>query len=204
MNKNKSNIRHFPSFIRVLLIILGIVGLSSIANAKSFKEAEETAKRYAEALNQFDVTNMVNELHSDVHKYFYTLGVHIMETTDPASEKDELLKMFGVKSSDEFKQLSPQIMTQRFFKYAFSNYVPKPARDASLKSKITIVGTLNEKNTVYVLYRTEMEIKDKEWEAQMNIPSLVSLKKEDGRYKVVSTTQLAAMMAKFQPILDKK
>jgi hypothetical protein len=92
MNKNKSITRRFPSFIRVLLIILGIVGLSSIATAKSFKEAEETAKRYAEALDQFDVTNMVNELHSDVHKYFYTLSVHIMETTDPASEKDEMLE----------------------------------------------------------------------------------------------------------------
>jgi hypothetical protein len=204
MYTNKSIAGGFSSFIRVILVILGLVSLSNVADAKSFKEAEETAKHFARALNQFDVTNMVNEFHSDVHKYFYILGVRILETTEPAAEKDELLKMFGVKSPDEFKRLSPKTMTERFFKFAFSNYVPKPARDASLNSKITIVGSLEEKDIVYVLYRTETELKDKELEMQMNIPSLVALKLENGKYKVVSTTQLESIKSKFQSIIDQK
>jgi len=204
MKINKLAARRFSSFYRVLLIILCLFGLASTGSAKSFKEAEETAQRYAKALNQFDVTNMVNELHSDIHNYFYMLCVHIMETTDSASEKEEMFKMYGVKNSDEFKRLSPKTMTERCFDEAFSNYVTKPARNASLNSKITIVGTLNEKNIVYVLYRTEMNVKGKEWEAQFDIPSLVALKQEDGRYKVVNTTQLAEMMAKLNPIFVKK
>ena len=147
---------------------------------------------------------MVNEYHSDVCKYFYALSVHIMETTEPAAEKEDLLKTFGVKSSDEFKQLTPKIMTERFFKIAFSNYVPKPARDASLNSKITIVGSLQDKDIVYVLYRTEADLKDKDLEMKLNIPSVVALKREDGKYRVVSTTQLETMKAKFQIIVDGK
>lgn len=136
--------------MRALIIVLILLGLTTTVRAEPSSEAESTTKRFAEALARFDVVPMVEEFHSDVYQFCHTMAIHILETTRPKTERDELLKAFGVTSLEEFKKLTPKVATVRFFDYAFSA-VSKPAREASLHSKIIIVGSLVEEDFIHVL-----------------------------------------------------
>jgi hypothetical protein len=180
--------------MRALTIALALFGLSTTVRSQTSSEAEATTKRFAEALARFDVAPMVDEFHSDVHQFSYTMAIHIIETTEGKTERSDLLKGFGVASLDEFKKLTQKVATVRFFEFAFSS-VPKKARDASLHAKITIVGSLVEKDFVHVLYRSEADFKD--LSMSVNVPSVVTLKRDGSRLKVASTTQLESMKAKL-------
>jgi hypothetical protein len=144
---------------------------------------------------------MVEEFHSDVHQFCYTMAIHIIETTSDKAERADLLKALGVASLDEFKKLTPKVATVRFYEFAFST-VPKQAREASLHAKITIVGSIVEKDYVHVLYRSEADFKD--LAMSVNVPSVVTLKRDGARLKVASTTQLENMKAKLEAQADRK
>lgn len=129
------------------------------------------------------------------------MAIHIIETTDDAKERSDLLKSLGVASIDEFKKLTPRVATVRLFEFAFST-VPKQARDASVHSKITIVGSIVEKDMVHVLYRSQADFKD--LSMSVTVPSVVTLKRDGSRWKVASTTQLETMKAKLNILTDGK
>jgi hypothetical protein len=186
--------------MRALIFLFLILGLCISARAESSSEAEATTRRFAESLGRFDVGPMVEELHSDVRQFFYTIGIHIIETTEEA-ERIDLLKSLGVTSLDAFKKLTPKVATIRFFEFAFST-VSKPVRAAALDSKITIVGSVVEKDSVYVLYRSEADLKD--FSMSVNVPSVVTLKRDGDRLKVASTTQFETMKAKLKAQTDGK
>jgi len=187
--------------MRALIIALALLGFSTVARSESSSEAEATTKRFAEALARFDVGPMVEELHSDVQQSCYTMAVHIIETTEDKAERADLLKALGVASPEEFKKLTPKVATVRLFEFAFST-VPKQAREASIHSKITIVGSIVEKDLVHVLFRSEADFKD--LSMSVSVPSVVTLKRDGSRLKVASTTQLETMKAKVRGLTDGK
>ena len=187
--------------MRALIIVLALLGIADTLNAETSSEAEATTKRFAEALARFDVVRMAEEFHSDVHEFCYMMAIHIAETTEDKTERSNFLKSLGAASLEEFKKLTPKAATVRFFEVAFST-VPKQARDASLKSKIIVVGSLVEKDFVHVLYRSEADLKN--LSMSVNVPSVVSLKHDGGKLKVASTTQLESMKAKLKAQTDEK
>lgn len=187
--------------MRTLIIVLFLLVFSTTIKAEPSREAEATTKRFAEALARFDVAPMVEEFHPDVHQFCYTMAIHIVETTEDKTERADLLKSLGVESLRDFKKLTPKIATVKFFEFAFSN-VAKEARDASIRSKITVVGSLVEKDFVHVLYRSEADFKDVSM--SVNVPSVVTLKHDGDKLKVASTTQLESMKAKLKQQTDGK
>jgi hypothetical protein len=189
--------------MRTLITVLALFGMAVVASAGTSREAEATTRRFAEALAQFDVVPMVDEFHSDVHRFCYQMAVHIIETTEDKTERADLLKALGVTSADQFKELSPKTATARFFKMSFSS-VPKQVKDASTHSKIIIVGSLIEKDYVHVLYRSEMDFKDNDLSMSMSVPSVVTLKRDNGNLKVASTTQLETMKATLKSLTETK
>jgi hypothetical protein len=180
--------------MRAVIIGLTLLVFLASVGAEPSGEAEATTKRFAEALARFDVIPMVEEFHSDVHQLCYTMAIHIVETTEAKTQRDELLKALGVANLAEFKKLTPKTATVKLFQVGFST-VSKPAREASAHSKIVIVGSLIEKDLVDVFYRSEADMKD--LSMRVRVPSVVTLKREGGRWKVASTTQLESMMAKL-------
>jgi hypothetical protein len=187
--------------MRALIITLALIGFSTVAHSQSSSEAELTTKRFAEALARFDVVPMVEELHPDVQQTVDALAIHIIETTEDKGERVDLLKALGVASPEEFKKLTPKVATVRFFEFAFST-VPKQAREASIQSKITIVGSIVEKDFVDVLYRSDADFKG--LSMNVSVPSVVTLKRDGGRWKVASTTQFETMKAKLKGLTDGK
>jgi hypothetical protein len=129
------------------------------------------------------------------------MAVHIVETTEDEQERAELLKALNVASLDEFKKLTPKIAAIRFFEFGFS-MVLKPAREASLNAKIVLVGSLIEDDYVHVLYRSEGVFED--LSMSVNVPSVVTLKRDGDTLRVASTTQLQSMKAKLKPETDAK
>jgi len=170
--------------MRAVIIGLTLLVFLASVGAEPSGEAEATTKRFAEALARFDVIPMV----------CYTMAIHIVETTEAKTQRDELLKALGVANLAEFKKLTPKTATVKLFQVGFST-VSKPAREASAHSKIVIVGSLIEKDLVDVFYRSEADMKD--LSMRVRVPSVVTLKREGGRWKVASTTQLESMMAKL-------
>lgn len=186
------------TLICAIILLLGFV---SDCYSDVSHDAEAVTKRFAESLARFDVAPMVDELHSDVRQTSYLMAIHIIETTDDEKERADLLKSLGVASIDEFKKLTPKAATVRFFEFAFST-VPKQVRDASVNSKITIVGSIVEKDMVHVLYRSQIDLKD--FYRSVTVPSVVTLKREGSSWKVASTTQLETMKAKLHILIDGK
>jgi len=187
--------------MRTLVFAIILFGLSATAYSGVSRDAEATTIRFAESLARFDVAPMVEELHSDVQQTCYLMGIHIIETTDDEKERSDLLKSLGVASIDEFKKLTPKVATVRFFEVAFST-VPKQAKEASIHSKITIVGSIVERDMIDVLYRSQADFKD--LSMGVTVPSVVMLKRDGSRWKVASTTQLETMKAKLNILTDGK
>jgi hypothetical protein len=187
--------------MRALIIALVLLVLSTVARSENSSEAELTTKRFAEALARFDAVPMVEELHPDFQQTCDALAIHIVETTEDKAERADLLKSFGVASLEEFKKLTPKVATVRFFEFAFST-VPKQAREASIQSKITIVGSIVEKDCVDVFYRSDADFKG--LSMSVSVPSVVTLKRDGGRWRVASTTQFETMKAKLKGMTDGK
>jgi hypothetical protein len=184
-----------------IIIILGLLCLRTTAGAEASGEAEATAKRYAEAVGRFDAAAIVDELHSDTHQLCNLLALHIYNTTEDEAERSAFLKSLGVASLDAYKELTPKAATVRFFEFGFLK-VPRQLRDASAGAKITVVGSLIEKDTVHVLYRSEADFE--ELSISVNVPSVVTLKRDGDRLKVISTTQLESVKAKLRALADRK
>src|SRR5689334_10363990 len=110
--------------MRRVIITFVVFLLAVRVQAETSSEAVATTKRYAEALASLDVVPMVEEMHSDFHESCYKMAVHIVETMEPKSEKDELLKGLGVSSVEALKKLTPKTATVRFCQFAFAA-VPK-------------------------------------------------------------------------------
>jgi hypothetical protein len=180
--------------MRALIIALALCCPSTASSSEFTSEAEATTKRFANALARFDAVRMVDEFHSDAHQFGYSLIIRIYETTRDEAERADVLKTFGVASLDELKNLSPKVATVRLFEFAFSN-APKEFKGASVDTKITIVGSLVEKDFVHVLYRSEADFKD--LSMSVNVPSVVTLKRDGDRLKVLSTAQLETIKAKL-------
>jgi hypothetical protein len=180
----------------LLSIIIAVFVFSLVRGSESTNEAKIVTKHFAESMARFDAVTIVEEMHPDIQAFFDKLAIHIYETTESESEKKEFLKILGVESPKELKSLPPKTMAMKFFQYSFSNYVAPEAKEASLKSKIKIVGSLVDGDLVYVLYKTQADFKD--LSLSVDVPSVVTLKKYEGKYKVLSTTQFESMKRKLE------
>ena len=161
---------------------------------KPQSEAEAVTARFADAVKRFDFVSMADELHPDYQGTCYRLVVHIAETTEPESERMDFLGALGVKSLADLKNLTPKAVTIKLFELG-SSYTPTAARRASLNSNIKIVGTLAEDDMVHVLYRSEVDAP--ELGMSLKVPSVVTLKRFNGKLKVIDTTEFDSLKAKM-------
>ena len=133
-----------------VLLGLAILWLAAGAQAAQLSEAEATAKRYADALNRFDVKAMSEECHLELLQYCHSMVVQIVKATQNPQERAALLATFGVADLEKLQKLSPKAATIRLFELAFAT-VPKGAKDDVFEAKTTIVGSLKEQDLVHVL-----------------------------------------------------
>jgi hypothetical protein len=179
-------------------LLATLLAASPLASAEpeSSKEGEAVAERYALALVRLDVVPMVEELHPDIHEYFHATALGVVEGTTHQTERSAWFKTLGVTDMDELQALPPKTATVRWYEWAFPS-APKVAREASMRARIKVLGSLTEEDTVHVLYRITTELDLENGSRSVEVPSVVTLQRSEGRLKVSSTTQLETMKAKL-------
>ncbi len=167
------------------------VSLLLVSCAKELTDSEEVTARFARALNNFEVEAMAEEMHTDALDFFKQYATHLASTPNDEEGLKQMFDAFEVSNIAELKSLDSKTATIRFFRMAFG-LVRQEVKDVAVDSKIEIIGNLADDDNFYVLYRTDFTVQGME----AMIPSVIVLREEGGKLKVINTTQMETLKAK--------
>lgn len=174
-----------------LRLIVFLFPLILVACSNEVPDSETVTERFAMALNRFDAEAMTEEMHSDALDFFKRYLIHIASTPTDEDDRNQMLEAFQVSTLEELKALDSKMATTRFYEFAFGN-VKQEIKDVADRSSIRIIGSLNDDDNFYVLYRTDMTVDG----LDTMVPSVIILREEGGQLKVVNTTQMETVKAK--------
>ena len=171
------------------LVTLVLLSISPLYG-DDLAEAKKEAQTFSESMLHLDSKAMVGEFHSRMTDFFSKMILRICEKIDNDKERKEFLTALKVKNIDELKHLDKQTQVIRFYNYSFAR-TSDQYKEISKNATMLVIGAIPEGDFIHVLTRMETNINKEDY----SVPSVVTLQKEDGKWKVLSTTQFETMRA---------
>ncbi len=130
---------------------------------------------------------MMQLAHPEIVTFIHGMMRHVLATQkDPA----EFLSAMRVKDANDLNALDSREANARFYDMLMVN-TTQEFKEASRKSKVSVVGSIQEGDIVDVITRTSALVDG----ADFQVPSLVIVKKEGNSWLVLTTTQFETLKA---------
>ncbi len=128
--------------------------------------------------------------HPDIVDFIHGMMLHIMDTQKDPADAAAFLSALRVKDAKDLQSMDKRDITARFYDMLMSN-TTDDFKQTSRKSKVSVVGSIQEGDIVDVITRTSAPVEG----ADFQVPSLVIVKKEGNAWLVLTTTQFEDLKA---------